>query len=60
MRQLIAKTRHNLNKVRRKLAVETDPAQRAKLERNAEIAARFLRRLLAERMRGTRHAVREH
>jgi hypothetical protein len=57
-RALIAKTGHNLDKLRRKLAVETDPAQRARLERNAEIAARFLRRLMAEKMRGNGHAVR--
>jgi len=57
--QLIARTGHNLDKLRRKLAVETDPAVKAKLERNAEIAARFLRRLLAERMRGSGHAVQE-
>lgn len=56
--QLVAKTDHNLNKLQRRLAVETDPAQRAKLIHNIQIKTKFLRRLLAERMRGQRrHAV---
>jgi len=55
--QLVAKTDHELGKLQRRLAVEIDPAQREKLERNLEIKTRFLRRLLAERMRGKGHAV---
>ncbi len=51
--QLVAKTDHELGKLQRRLAIVTDPAQREKLERNLEIKTRFLRRLLAERMRGT-------
>lgn len=55
--QLVARTNRNLEKLRSKLATETDPARREKLARDAEIAARFLRRLLAERMKAKRHAL---
>lgn len=53
--QLVAKTDRNLSKLQQRLNVETDPVQREKLQHNIEIKTRFLRRLLAERMKGPRH-----